>query len=154
MNRSQRPLEPNVEVMALARKILGTRFEVDHKDTNAMLALVRGLQLPIEYAYFGPRSIDAKSVVQEVADQNLRLAPMHRIQRKIDGLTGKIDGSLASSVANFDPSRLGGSGAAGRQRDRARASEGRNILSIRVARLQAELDRRAIETNVSQQQTG
>ncbi|WP_425953074.1 hypothetical protein [Ralstonia pseudosolanacearum] len=138
-----RPLKPDTEVLALAQAILGKRFEANHKDGNALLAAVRERNLPIVFAYFGPRAIDARRVIDEVADQNLRAAPAARIQRRIDCIQGKIHASIATSIAKFDPTRLGGSGAAGRQRDRARASEVRNILAIEAGRLQAELARRA-----------
>ncbi|MGF6604973.1 hypothetical protein P3T23_009729 [Paraburkholderia sp. GAS448] len=56
----------------------------------------------------------------------------------------KFDVLLSITIAEelyFDPSRLGGRGAAGRQRDRTRAAEGR-LLAERIHRLTAELERR------------
>ncbi len=141
----RRPLSPAPEALVLAQEILGSRFEADHKHINAFLAALRANGLPIELACFGPRAVDAKPVVLEVADRNLRAAAEPRIRRRIESINRKIGGSVAATVNQFDSARLGGSGAAGRQRDRARASEVRNILRSQADRLQAELDRRANE---------
>ena len=139
----RRPLEPHPDAMKIARKILGARFEADHKDGNAMLAAAREQGMPVEFTFFGPTSMHAKRVIEVAADENLRAAPQTRIKQRIKSLQGKVGASLAASVSSFDPTRLGGRGAAGRQRDRARASEGRGLLGLRLERLQAELDRRA-----------
>jgi Large polyvalent protein-associated domain 1 len=134
--------QPNAKAMELARKIVGKRFFVDHKDINELIRQARIEGVPHEDTYFGEDRSRQKNVIDEVADQNLREAPRQAIERKIASIKGVVADSLASSVAGFDPSRLGGSGAAGRARDRARSSERRQIIAGTAYRLQAELDRR------------
>lgn len=140
---AKRPLTPDAEAVNLARKVMGSKFDADHKDYNEVIRLARENGIPHERLFFGADSASARSVVDHVSDENLSRASAEKIQKKIDTLRGKVDASLARTVENFDPTAIGGSGAAGRQRDRARASESRNIISNLVDRLQAELDRRA-----------
>lgn len=142
-----RPVEPNPAAIELARRIFGRRFEADHKALNAMQRAARIIGLAHELTYFGASAAGARSVITEVAAWNLRTAPAARIQRRICALSRKLSGS----VARVDPTTLGGRGAAGRQRDHCRAAEGRAILRGQIARLEAELTRRAAETSVDDQ---
>jgi len=134
-----RPLTPDPTAMEVAQRILKGRIRADHKDYNALLAAGREQGLPIEWAYFGPRAVDAKSVIDEVADQNLRSAPLWKILRRIACLNGRIAKSVASSMR----------GVAGRQQHEARASEGRIILRVEIARLEREIARRASIPNAA-----
>jgi hypothetical protein len=142
---STRPLLPDQEAMALARTVVGRTIVVDHKEHNLMIRLARDAGIPHERVFFGPDSATARSVIDEVADANLRSLSVTTIKRKRDGLRARVGQSIEHSRLRFDPTRLGGRGAAGRQRDRARASESRNNVSAVAERLQAELDRRETE---------
>lgn len=141
---SRRPPGPNADVLALATAIMGSRIEADHRDYNRLLGLLREKDMPASLAYFGATDADSQCVVEVVADSNLRAAPVSRIRSRIASLDRKACASVAASIAAFDPGRLGGRGAAGRQRDRAKAGENRNLLADRIARLQSELARRII----------
>ena len=138
-----RPLTPDAGAMDLARLILKGRFEYDHRDANAMIKAARAAGLPYEKTFFGRSASESKSVIHELADQNLRGAPAWRIERRIATLMRKIEASISHTIARFDPRVLGGRGAAGRVRDRARAGECRLIDAARIERLRAELTRRA-----------
>jgi hypothetical protein len=138
----KRPINPDPQALELAREVLNGRFMADHKDKNEVIRLARERGIPPEHLAFGPDAATAKLVVDEVADRNLHAAPAEAIERKIKKLRAEVDESLSHSVATFDPTRLGGSGAAGRQRDRAHASERRNLTSALADRLQRELDQR------------
>ncbi|HGM8089616.1 TPA: hypothetical protein ACKP9S_006033 [Pseudomonas aeruginosa] len=81
-------------------------------------------------------------VVDAIAEENLRKAPLRALERKIESLSCKVEASLSASIRQFNPGHLGGPGAAGRQRDRARASESRNITSGVINRLRQEIARR------------
>lgn len=129
----------------LAQEILKGRFVSDHKDYNEMLRILRDRKLDVQLAFFGECSRDAIPVVEAVADANLKTASLKVIERKIAGLQRMIQASVASSHAQVDIARLGGPGAAGRQRDQARASERRNITSMLLNRLTAEVNRRSSE---------
>ncbi|MGF6440404.1 hypothetical protein [Paraburkholderia youngii] len=139
-----RPITPDAHAMQLARHVLKSRFEYDHRDSNALIKAARAAGVPHERTYFGASDADARSVIHELADQNLRQAPAWRIQQRIDTHTKKIEGSISHTIARFNPRVLGGRGAAGRVRDRARAQECRSIDADSIARLRAELTRRAI----------
>lgn len=137
-----RPAEPHPEAMKLARQVIGGRFEVEHKDRNELIRMAREAGIPHGQTYFGKDSATARSVLDEAADQNLASAPRAVLERKIASLRGKVEQSAAHGVAKFNPEKLGGSGAAGRMRDRASDAARRNLLSAQADRLQAELDRR------------
>ncbi len=146
------PVEPDPAAIELAKGILGARFEADHKDLNAMQRAARDAGLAFELTLFGTNAADARCVVTEVAAWNLRTAPAARIHRRIRALSRKVSRSVAASVARVDPTTLGGRGAAGRQRDHSRAAEGRAILRGQIARLEAELTRRATGSSADNQQ--
>lgn len=129
----------------LAQEILKGRFVSDHKDYNEMLRILRDRKLDVQMAFFGECSRDAIPVVEAVADANLKKASIKVIERKITALRRTIEASVASSHARVDIARLGGPGAAGRQRDQARASERRNITTMLINRLTAEVRRRSAE---------
>ena len=109
----RRPLEPHPTALAIGKQILRNRFEATHKDINAMIAAVREQGLPVEISYFGANSADAKLVILEMADRNLKDAPLSRIQQRIARHAKSSGISMANTIAKFDPGRLGGSGAAG-----------------------------------------
>ena len=140
------PRHPDSEAMDLAREIMGKRFEATHKEINAFLAEGRARNIPYEKMYAGPNAMDARLLVDLVAEENLRNAPDGTIARRIASLEGKISDSISHTISSFDPTRLGGSGAAGRMRDRARAGESRSIMSGEAERLRDELDRRRADS--------
>lgn len=137
-----RPLEPDPFGFELAGTILGKRIETDHRDYNALLACLRDAGRPVELAFYGPDAATARSVIDAVADANLRTIPVFRILSRIASLNRRQSASVSADIARFDPSRLGWRGAAGRQRDRARSAEQRLLLANRIHRLTAELERR------------
>jgi hypothetical protein len=145
-----RPVEPDNYALGLASAIVGTRIESDHRDYNAMLSALREAGKPVELAFFGPDSATAQSVVEAVVDANLRMMPTRRITSRIESLERQRSASVSADIARFDPSRLGGRGAAGRQRDRARSSERRLMLAARIHRLAAELQRREQTTGTGE----
>lgn len=136
------PRPPSELAAQLAKDILRGRFMADHKDYNRMLANLRERNLDVQLAFFGDCARDAIPVVEAVAMENLRSAPLSSIERKISMLRRQIGTSLAASHAKVDITRLGGKGAAGRQRDHARASEQRNITAMYIERLSKEIQRR------------
>ncbi|EMG2118663.1 hypothetical protein V4Z64_005167 [Pseudomonas aeruginosa] len=77
-----------------------------------------------------------------IAEENLRKAPSRALERKIKTLSRQVDESLSASMRRFNPERLGGIGAAGRQRDQARDSDKRNLLKGLINRVRAEIARR------------
>lgn len=137
-----RPLEPDTQALELATAIVGKRIESDHRDYNALLARLRESGKPVELAFYGPDSATAHSVVEAAVDANLRTIPTQRIVNRIASLERRRCASVSADIGRFDPSRLGGRGAAGRQRDRARASENRQMLAARIHRLAEEIQRR------------
>ncbi|MDO5947881.1 hypothetical protein [Burkholderia cepacia] len=139
---ASRPLEPDPFAFELAGAILGKRIETDHRDYNALIARLRDAGWPVELAFYGPDAATACCVIEAVADANLQAIPAFRILSRIASLERRKSASVSADIARFDPSRLGGRGAAGRQRDRARSSEQRQMLANRIHRLTAELERR------------
>ncbi|MBN3776197.1 hypothetical protein G3O06_01285 [Burkholderia sp. Ac-20345] len=139
---ASRPLEPDPFAFELAGAILGKRIETDHRDYNALIARLRDAGWPVELAFYGPDAATACCVIEAVADANLQAIPAFRILSRIASLERRKSASVSADIARFDPSRLGGRGAAGRQRDRARSSEQRQLLANRIHRLTAELERR------------
>jgi hypothetical protein len=114
-----------------------------------MLAAVRELGLPIEHAFCGESSEKAISVVEAIAEVNLRSAPREKLERKLITLRRKVEVSVSTSLQKFDPNRLGGPGAAGRERDRAREADYRNLIRMMIDRLGQELTRREAEVLAS-----
>jgi hypothetical protein len=141
------PRQPCELSLKFAKEIVGKSFTVDHKHINRMLATLRERKLDVELAYYGESSRDSALVVAYVADQNLRGAPANQIERKVASLQRKVGVSVASSLSKVDITRLGGPGAAGRQRDQARAGESRDIIRLYISRLQDELRRRASDVS-------
>ncbi|MBQ1784622.1 MAG: PLxRFG domain-containing protein [Gammaproteobacteria bacterium] len=128
--------------MEIAKGVMGGKFESTHKEINEYLRLVREANIPHDLSYSGTGPYK-QSYIDVVADQNLKAAPESKIQAKIDRIERENDASIAHEVNKSNNlGTLGGPGAAGRQRDRARASESRNIRSTSAQRMQAELDRR------------
>ncbi|ELG7182271.1 TPA: hypothetical protein ACP3ZG_004833 [Pseudomonas aeruginosa] len=70
----------------LARDILQGRFISDHKDYNRMLAAVRERGMPVEHAFCGESAALSISVVEAIAEENLRNAPLRALERKINRL--------------------------------------------------------------------
>lgn len=142
MSKLTYPRSPSVVALELAKVILRGRFIADHKDYNRMLAGLRERNLDVQLAFFGDCARDAIPVVEAVAMTNLNAAPLGVLQRKVCTLRRQVSVSSAASHAKVDITRLGGSGAAGRQRDHARASERRNITRMLIDRLCKEIHRR------------
>jgi hypothetical protein len=140
--KTTRPVEPDTHALELAAVIVGKRIESDHRDYNALLGRLRESGKPVELAFYGPDSATAHSVVEAAVDANLRSVPTQRIVNRIASLERRRCASVSADIARFDPSRLGGRGAAGRQRDRARSSENRQMLAARIHRLATEIQRR------------
>lgn len=136
------PRSPAPAGVLIAREVMGKRFLADHKDYNSLLARLRAENLDISFGFYGECSRDAIPVTNAVADQNLLLASTKAIERKVASLRSKIGASVERSKARVDITRLGGSGAAGRQRDQYRDSVGRNITHGVIHRLTDELVRR------------
>lgn len=145
MTKLTYPRQPTEAGAELARDILQGRFITDHKDYNRMLAAVRERGLAVEHAFCGESSQKSISVVEAIAEENLQAAPLRAIERKINSLTRKVEESVSNCRKKFDPTCLGGPGAAGRERDRARAAEGRNITRMMIDRLNREIERREAE---------
>lgn len=99
------------KALALAKQIVGDAFFVSHKENNEYLAQAREQGLDYKTLFHGPNSMTARSLVDLVADENLKVAPRAKIERKISSLLGKKAEIQAGSAAKFDPNRLGGSGA-------------------------------------------
>lgn len=136
------PRQPTELGAKLARDIVRTRFIADHRDHNALLLALREQGHSIEHAFCGESAMYSMLVVDAIAEENLRKAPLRALERKIESLSCKVEASLSASIRRFNPGRLGGPGAAGRQRDQARASESRNITSGLINRLRQEIARR------------
>lgn len=143
MTRLPYPRLPCETSTLLAREILRGRYISDHKDYNRMLAALRERKLDVQLAYCGESAEKSIPVVEFIAEQNLRTAPLTALERKVASLTRQVGASVAASHAKVDPTRLGGRGAAGRQRDRARESEKRNLIRMQIERLTGEISRRA-----------
>lgn len=140
------PRQPTDLAAKLAREILRTRFIADHRDHNALIRSLREHGLSAEHAFCGESAQLSVLVVDVIAEENLRHAPLQALERKISSLSRKVEASLSASIRRFDPNRLGGPGAAGRQRDQARASENRNLTGHQISRLLQEIARR--ESNI------
>ncbi|WP_127837822.1 hypothetical protein [Paraburkholderia fungorum] len=136
------PLEPDPFAHTLAGVLVGKRIESDHRDRNALLARLRDEGRATQMAFYGTCAPAAHCVVETVADVDFGAVWSEHIIKRIVSLEHRRCGSLSADVARFDPSRLGGRGAAGRRRDRARAAEGRRLLAERIHRLTAEFERR------------
>ncbi|HBO5516263.1 TPA: hypothetical protein L4559_005192 [Pseudomonas aeruginosa] len=145
MSKLTYPRTPTETAAELAREILRGRFISDHKDYNRMLAAVRERGLPVEHAFCGESAALSISVVEAIAEENLRAAPQRALERKIKTLIRRVESSVSASLLRFDPNRLGGPGAAGRERDRARAAEGRCLTRMMINRLESEIARRESE---------
>lgn len=149
MSKLPFPRRPSEIATNLAKEILRGRFIADHKDYNRMLAAVREQGLSVEHAFCGECAERAISVVEAIAEENLRTAPRAKLERKLATLCRKVEASVTASLHKFDPNRLGGPGAAGRERDRARQAEGRNLTRMLADRLAQELARRETEAQRS-----
>lgn len=140
------PSEADAAALAIAKEVMGGRFEESNDDTTEMNKRAMAAGIPRMLTFVTDKTLGNRSLISIVADQNLRDAPTEKIQGRIDAITKKINQSMEKTVSDFDPSTLGGSGAAGRQRDRARASEARGIMGDYAKRLQDELDRRGVKS--------
>lgn len=149
MSKLTFPRRPSEIATHLAKEILRGRFIADHKDYNRMLAAVREQGLPVEHAFCGESAERSISVVEAIAEENLRTAPRAKLERKLATLGSKVESSVTASLHRFDPNRLGGPGAAGRERDRARQAEGRNLTRMQADRIAQELARREAEAQPS-----
>ena len=136
------PRQPTEEGLAIARQVLGRRFVVGHKDYNAAIQAARGAGLDIGHVYYGESSMHARPVVELVADDNLKSASTDHLARKAASIRSKVESSISSSIRRFNPSRIGGKGAAGRQRDNAHDAEKRNMRQSELKRIEAELEGR------------
>lgn len=139
----------------LARKIIGNKFEATHRETNAFLAAAREAGIPHETTYWGSGPYKT-SAIDYVADENLKSAKTADIEKRIAKIEAGIANSIARDVNRFNnQGTLGGSGAAGRQRDRARNSEARQIDDNVADRLRGELAARKIKERIqaAEQQT-
>ena len=145
MSQLTYPRAPTELAAQLARGILQGRFIADHKDYNRMLAAVRERGIPVEHAFCGESAALSISVVEAIAEKNLRNAPLRALERRINTLSRHVESSISASQQKFDQNRLGGPGAAGRERDRARAAECRNLTRMMINRLKAEIVRRKAE---------
>jgi hypothetical protein len=125
--------------MEFARAQMGDRFDVDVEDLSAVN---RAMGKNWENAYIGNSDMEKRHAVEIVAEQNLKKADTFKIQKKIEAIEKQIANSIAKDVGKFDPSSLGGRGAAGRDRDRARSSEARQTLKAYADRLKAEIENR------------
>ncbi len=143
------PRQPTELGAKLARDIVRTRFIADHRDHNALLRALREQGHSVEHAFCGESAMHSMLVVDAIAEENLRKASLRALERKIESLSRKVEASLSASIRRFNPSRLGGPGAAGRQRDQARASESRNITSGLINQLRKEIARRGTQTQIS-----
>lgn len=144
MTKLTYPRLPTEAAAELARGILRGRFICNHKDYNQMLAAVREQGLPVEHAFCGESAERSIPVVEAIAELNLQTAPLRVLERKVNTLCLKVDSSIYASRQRFDQTRLGGPGAAGRERDRAREAEGRNLTRMMIERLKREITRRAL----------
>jgi hypothetical protein len=144
------PVEPDPAI-DLAKGILGARFEADHKDLNAMAGRAR-CRARVRAHALRPGCSGCEVRCHGGGGMEPAHAPAARIHRRIGALSRKVSRSVAASVARVDPTTLGGRGAAGRQRDHSRAAEGRAILRGQIARLEAELTRRATGSSADDQQ--
>lgn len=140
------PRVPAPLALEMARAIVGRRFIADHKDYNRMLSELRAKGLDHRLAFYGPSAAESRAVVAYVADENLEVAPLASLQRKLARLNGEVESSVAVSHASFDCTRLGGKGAAGRELKRTRAAQRRNITRLLAGRIDDELKRRAAIT--------
>jgi hypothetical protein len=139
------PVDYEAQAMALAREIMGNKFEATHKEINAFLSEARARKIPHESTYFGDDPAWRKSAVDIVAEENLRNSPTDKIKARINRIIGSVDQSLDRDVAkSIAQESFGGRGAAGRSRDRARGSEAREIQRGQAGRLQEELKRREL----------
>lgn len=138
------PRQPTPEGLAIARKVLRCRFVVSATDINAVLRLARESALDAGHCYYGESSRHARLVADYVADDNLRSATDQQLARKASSIKAKIEGSVSRSMSRINPASIGGSGAAGRQRDHMRDSEGRNILRRELTRIENELKSRGL----------
>lgn len=137
------PRAPATLALEMARVIVGRRFMADHKDYNRMLSELRAQGLDHRLAFYGQSAAESRAVVDYVADENLKVAPVSALERKLARLQVEVVSSVAASHAKFDCTRLGGKGAAGRELNRARAAQRRNITRLLAGRIEHELKRRA-----------
>lgn len=145
MSRLPYPRQPSEVALQIARQIVGKRFTTDHKDYNGMLLALREQGLDHQLGFYGEDSITARPVVEFVAEQNLRTAPLRALERKIATMERHVRCSVAKSHSKVDIARLGGPGAAGRVRDQANDSIRRNITEMYRQRLVNEIKRREEE---------
>jgi len=136
------PRPPSSIAREIAASLIKRRYIATYRDLNALQLKLRDLGVSFDHAYCGPSSEQAVPVVSVLADENLTLATDKAIEKRLGQINLKIQTSISHSVSRFNPARLGGSGAAGRQRDQTRAGEARNIMRIEMHRLQDELNRR------------
>lgn len=140
------PRPPTSIAREIAAPLIKKRLVATTKDINALLAELRARGLSHEHAYCGESSMHAVSVMTVLADENLVNAQQQVIEKRIAKIQAALEDSISKSISRFNPARLGGRGAAGRQRDQARSGERRDIMRVELYRLQAELNRRLEET--------
>ena len=131
---------PKKSAVEAAKEYMGDKFEASTDDFSAVNRL---LGKDWESAYVGENEATKRHVADMVADENLKSAPLEKIKKRSDAIRKKIADSISNEVARFDPTSIGGRGAAGRSRDRARATESRAVLKSEADRLDAEIARRA-----------
>jgi hypothetical protein len=136
------PRPPDALVLGIAQEIVGKRFTTDHRDYNRLLQALRDRGLDHRLGFYGEDARTARPVVEYVAEQNLRIAPLQALQRRIASLDRQVSGSVAKSHARVDITRLGGTGAAGRVRDQAHDSFRRDLLRMQRDLLLNEIARR------------
>lgn len=136
------PRPPDALALDIAQEIVGKRYSTDHRDYNRLLQALRDRGLDHRLGFYGEDARTARPVVEYVAEQNLRIAPLQALQRRIDSLDRQVSASAAKSHSRVNITRLGGAGAAGRVRDQAHDSFRRDLLRMKRDMLLNEIARR------------
>ncbi|RUE86346.1 hypothetical protein IPC1135_29700 [Pseudomonas aeruginosa] len=148
------PRPPDALVLGIAQEIVGKRYTTDHRDYNRLLQALSDRGLDHRLGFYGEDARTARPVVEYVAEQNLRIAPLKTLQGKIEALDRQVSASAAKSHSRVDITRLGGTGAAGRVRDQAHDSFRRDLLRMQRDRLLNEVARREADAGGPRPEAG
>ncbi len=126
---------------SIAREVVGDKLEVTTDDLNSVGQRARGAGVKHEDLFIG-KGRDAKHIADEIADQNLREAPVEKINKLVERAQTALEKISDASYKRSKIGRLQGGTAGALNRD----MEGLRIQGeqqkARIKRLKDELERR------------
>lgn len=125
-------------VRNIAIEVMKKRYQVTHKDLNAINSRVLENGLPLEAV------VDEtdRHIAETIAEENLRQTTTSVLERRINSLEVKLTKSQDDRISRSKRGRTPGAGAGGFNRDLERISHRIDIYRLEIQDLKNELYRR------------